>query len=89
MITSKGAVGVTGSGFIVLAGTLQAVNCGIEPAAVAILLGVDKFMSEMRAVGNLCGNAVAAVVVGAWDKQIEMKKFKRTLDHPDSVHSVL
>ncbi|MDR2080419.1 MAG: cation:dicarboxylase symporter family transporter, partial [Campylobacteraceae bacterium] len=64
MITSKGAVGVTGSGFIVLAGTLQAVNCGIEPAAVAILLGVDKFMSEMRAVGNLCGNAVAAVVVG-------------------------
>jgi aerobic C4-dicarboxylate transport protein len=89
MITSKGAVGVTGSGFIVLAGTLQAVNCGIEPAAVAILLGVDKFMSEMRAVGNLCGNAVAAVVVGAWDKQIEMKKFKNTLDNPRSVHSVL
>jgi aerobic C4-dicarboxylate transport protein len=89
MLTSKGAVGVTGSGFIVLAGTLQAVNCGIEPAAVAILLGVDKFMSEMRAVGNLCGNAVAAVIVGAWDKQIEMKKFKRTLDNPDSVHSIL
>ncbi|MDR2789774.1 MAG: cation:dicarboxylase symporter family transporter [Campylobacteraceae bacterium] len=89
MITSKGAVGVTGSGFIVLAGTLQAVSCGIEPAAVAILLGVDKFMSEMRAVGNLCGNAVAAVVVGAWDKQIEMKKFKHTLDNPKSVHSIL
>jgi aerobic C4-dicarboxylate transport protein len=89
MLTSKGAVGVTGSGFIVLAGTLQAVDCGIAPAAVAILLGVDKFMSEMRAVGNLCGNAVAAVVVGAWDKQINMKKFKHTLDHPKSVHSVL
>jgi aerobic C4-dicarboxylate transport protein len=89
MLTSKGAVGVTGSGFIVLAGTLQAVDCGIAPAAVAILLGVDKFMSEMRAVGNLCGNAVAAVVIGAWDKQIEMKKFKHTLDHPQSVHSVL
>jgi aerobic C4-dicarboxylate transport protein len=90
MVTSKGAVGVTGSGFIVLAGTLQAVpSYGIPAVAVAILLGVDKFMSEMRAVGNLCGNAVATVVVGAWDKQIDMEKFKYTLDHPDTVHSVL
>jgi aerobic C4-dicarboxylate transport protein len=89
MITSKGAVGVTGSGFIVLAGTLQAVDCGIAPAAVAILLGVDKFMSEMRAVGNLCGNAVATIVIGAWDKQIEMQKFKHTLDHPKNIQSIL
>ena len=42
-------------------------------------------MSEMRAVGNLCGNAVAAVVVGAWDKQIDMEKFKYSLDHPETV----
>ncbi|MDR3177397.1 MAG: cation:dicarboxylase symporter family transporter [Campylobacteraceae bacterium] len=90
MVTSKGAVGVTGSGFIVLAATLQAVpDYGISAAAVAILLGVDKFMSEMRAVGNLCGNAVAAVVVGAWDKQIDMKKFKYTLDNPQTVHSII
>ena len=90
MVTSKGAVGVTGSGFIVLAGTLQAVpDYGVPAVAVAILLGVDKFMSEMRAVGNLCGNAVAAVVVGAWDKQIDMPKFKYTLDHPDTVHSII
>ena len=85
MITSKGAVGVTGSGFIVLAGTLSALGGIIPVVTVAILLGVDKFMSEMRAVGNLCGNAVAAVVVGAWDKQIDMKRFKYALDNPDKV----
>lgn len=85
MVTSKGAVGVTGSGFIVLAGTLSALGGIIPVVTVAILLGVDKFMSEMRAVGNLCGNAVAAVVVGAWDKQIDMKRFKYALDNPDKV----
>ncbi|MDR3346631.1 MAG: cation:dicarboxylase symporter family transporter [Campylobacteraceae bacterium] len=95
MITSKGAVGVTGSGFIVLAGTLQSVldhNTGepiIPAVAVAILLGVDKFMSEMRAVGNLCGNAVATVVVGIWDRQIDIKKFRYTLDNPQTVHSII
>lgn len=85
MVTSKGAVGVTGSGFIVLAGTLSALGGIIPVVTVAILLGVDKFMSEMRAVGNLCGNAVAAVVVGAWDKQIDMERFRYTLDNPDKV----
>ena len=85
MITSKGAVGVTGSGFIVLAGTLSAMGGSIPVATVSVLLGVDKFMSEMRAVGNLCGNAVAAVVVGAWDKQIDMEKFKYALDHPEEI----
>jgi aerobic C4-dicarboxylate transport protein len=90
MVASKGAVGVTGSGFIVLAGTLQSVpHYGIEVSAVAILLGVDKFMSEMRAVGNLCGNAVAAVIVGMWEKQVDMEKFRYTLDNPDSVESVI
>ena len=85
MITSKGAVGVTGSGFIVLAGTLSALGGVIPVVTVAVLLGVDKFMSEMRAVGNLCGNAVAAVVVGAWDKQIDMEKFRYALDNPDKI----
>ena len=85
MITSKGAVGVTGSGFIVLAGTLSAMGGIIPVVTVAVLLGVDKFMSEMRAVGNLCGNAVAAVVVGAWDKQIDMQRFKYCLDNPEEV----
>lgn len=89
MVTSKGAVGVTGSGFIVLAGTLSAMGGAIPVATVSVLLGVDKFMSEMRAVGNLCGNAVAAVVVGAWDKQIDMDKFRYALDHPESVEDAI
>jgi len=89
MVTSKGAVGVTGSGFIVLAGTLSAMGGAIPVATVSVLLGVDKFMSEMRAVGNLCGNAVAAVVVGAWDKQIDMEKFRYALDHPESVEDAI
>ncbi len=69
MITSKGAVGVTGSGFIVLAGTLGALHDVIPVVTVAVLLGVDKFMSEMRAVGNLCGNSVACLIVAIWDKR--------------------
>ncbi len=89
MITSKGAVGVTGSGFIVLAGTLSAMGGVIPVVTVAVLLGVDKFMSEMRAVGNLCGNAVAAVVVGAWDKQIDMERFKYALDHPEEIEDAI
>lgn len=86
MITSKGAVGVTGSGFIVLAGTLQALGTGpgtIPAVTVSTLLGVDKFMSEMRAVGNLCGNAVACMVVSIWDKKIDMDQFRYALDHPE------
>ena len=89
MVTSKGAVGVTGSGFIVLAGTLGAMGGAIPVVTVAVLLGVDKFMSEMRAVGNLCGNAVAAVVVGVWDKKIDMEKFQYALNNPDKIESVI
>ncbi|MCE3037548.1 cation:dicarboxylase symporter family transporter [Helicobacter sp. faydin-H20] len=84
MITSKGAVGVTGSGFIVLAGTLQALGtgAGIPAACVVVLLGVDKFMSEIRACGNLCGNAVACLIVAIWDKKINKKEFYRALENP-------
>ncbi|QKF74215.1 C4-dicarboxylate transport protein [Aliarcobacter faecis] len=87
MVTSKGAVGVTGSGFIVLAGTLGAMGGAIPMVTVAVLLGVDKFMSELRAVGNLCGNAVAAVVVGVWDKKVDIEKFKYALDNPNKIES--
>ncbi|MBZ7988125.1 cation:dicarboxylate symporter family transporter [Campylobacter canadensis] len=84
MVTSKGAVGVTGSGFIVLAGTLSSLGNDLIPVAtVSILLGVDKFMSEMRACGNLCGNSVACVIVAVWNKQIDMDKFRYALDHPN------
>ena len=85
MVTTKGAVGVTGSCFIVLAATLSAMGGSIPVATVSVLLGVDKFLSEMRAGGILCGNAVACVVVAAWDKQIDIKKFRHALNHPESV----
>ncbi|MGG7073609.1 cation:dicarboxylase symporter family transporter [Campylobacter sp. 9BO] len=84
MITSKGAVGVTGSGFIVLAGTLAALpSTGVPVVTVAVLLGVDKFMSEMRAVGNLCGNAVGCMIISIWDKKVDLTQFRYALDHPD------
>lgn len=88
MISSKGAVGVTGSGFIVLAGTLSALTMGdgshiIPAVTVAAILGIDKFLSEMRSVGNLCGNVVACVIVSIWDKRVDMEKFKYALDNPD------
>lgn len=65
LLTSKGAAGVTGSGFIVLAGTLAAVN-GPPVAALALILGIDRFMSEARALTNLVGNALATLVVARW-----------------------
>ncbi len=88
MISSKGAVGVTGSGFIVLAGTLSALTMGdgthlIPAVTVAAILGIDKFLSEMRSVGNLCGNVVACVMVSIWDKRVDMEKFRYALDNPD------
>jgi aerobic C4-dicarboxylate transport protein len=71
LVSSKGAAGVTGSGFITLAATLSAVP-GIPVAGLVLILGVDRFMSEARALTNLVGNAVATLVVakweGAWDE---------------------
>ena len=66
LLTSKGAAGVTGSGFIVLAGTLAAVQGGPPVAALALILGIDRFMSEARALTNLVGNTVATLVVAKW-----------------------
>jgi aerobic C4-dicarboxylate transport protein len=65
LLTSKGAAGVTGSGFIVLAATLSAVG-HVPVAGLALILGIDRFMSEARALTNLVGNAVATIVVGLW-----------------------
>jgi aerobic C4-dicarboxylate transport protein len=66
LLTSKGAAGVTGSGFIVLAGTLASVHGGPPVAALALILGIDRFMSEARALTNLVGNALATLVVARW-----------------------
>jgi aerobic C4-dicarboxylate transport protein len=70
LITSKGAAGVTGSGFITLAAVLPVVGT-IPVAALALILGIDRFMSEARAITNLIGNAVATIVVAKWEKEID------------------
>ncbi|HSN14172.1 MAG TPA: C4-dicarboxylate transporter DctA [Anaeromyxobacteraceae bacterium] len=83
MITSKGATGVTGSGFITLAATLAVVP-GIPVAGMALILGIDKFMSEARAITNHVGNCVAAVVLASWEKELDWGKFHDELGrgHP-------
>jgi aerobic C4-dicarboxylate transport protein len=78
LLTSKGAAGVTGSGFITLAATLPAVG-HIPVAAIALILGIDRFMSEGRAITNIIGNAVATIVVAKWEKEIDMKLAKETI----------
>lgn len=78
LLTSKGAAGVTGSGFITLAATLPAVG-HIPVVAITLILGIDRFMSEGRALTNLIGNAVATVVVAKWEKEIDMGLAKRTI----------
>jgi aerobic C4-dicarboxylate transport protein len=80
LLTSKGAAGVTGSGFIVLAATLSAVG-GIPVAGLALILGIDRFMSEARALTNLVGNGVATVVVGKWTGDLDTNRMAAVLDH--------
>ncbi|MDB4985081.1 MAG: dctA1, partial [Myxococcaceae bacterium] len=70
MLTSKGASGVTGAGFVTLAATLQAVP-GIPVAALGLLVGVDRFMSECRAITNLIGNGVATIVISRWEHEVD------------------
>src|SRR5947209_14399614 len=81
MITSKGASGVTGAGFVTLAATLAIVP-DIPIQSIAILLGIDKFMSECRALTNLVGNGVATVVISRWEGELDPVKLHDTLAHP-------
>ena len=78
LVASKGAAGVTGSGFIVLAATLSAVG-HLPVAGLALILGIDRFMSEARALTNLVGNAVATVVVAKWVKEMDNDKLASEL----------
>jgi len=80
LLTSKGAAGVTGSGFVVLAATLASVGT-IPVASIALILGVDRFMSEARALTNLVGNGVATVVIAKWEDALDEDRMRRTLDH--------
>lgn len=79
MITSKGAAGVTGSGFIVLASTLTAIH-KIPVEGLAFLLGVDKFMSEARAITNLIGNSVATIVISKSEHDFSEPNMENTLE---------
>ena len=83
LLTSKGAAGVTGSGFVTLAATLASVS-HIPIAGLALLIGVDRFMSEARALTNLCGNAVAMVVVAMWEGAFDRSKAGAILLKPGS-----
>ncbi len=79
MLTSKGASGITGAGFITLAATLAAIRPELVPG-MAIVLGIDKFMSECRALTNLTGNGVACVVVSWWEGELDRTKLTRGLN---------
>jgi aerobic C4-dicarboxylate transport protein len=78
LLTSKGAAGVTGSGFIVLAATLPTVG-HIPVAAIALIFGIDRFMSEGRAITNIIGNTVATIVVAKWEKEIDLPTAKKLI----------
>ncbi len=81
MLSSKGAAGVSGAGFITLAATLAVVP-EIPIAGMTLILGIDRFMSECRALTNLCGNAVATVVVAHWEKQLNEERLNTVLNQP-------
>lgn len=79
LVTSKGAAGVTGSGFIVLAATLASVG-SVPVAGIALILGIDRFMSEARALTNLIGNGVATLVVAKWCGELDEQQLHRELN---------
>jgi aerobic C4-dicarboxylate transport protein len=82
LLTSKGAAAVTGGGFITLAATLSAVG-NIPVAGLTLLLGVDRFMSEARAITNLIGNGVASVAVSRWEGELDTAKAQSVLAGTD------
>jgi aerobic C4-dicarboxylate transport protein len=88
MVTSKGAAGVTGSGFIVLASTLTAMNGVIPIEGLALLLGVDRFMSEARAITNFIGNGVATIWIANNEGEFDRKKMDYAFGHIDETEDI-
>ncbi len=78
LLTSKGAAGVVGSAFLVLTATIATLDF-LPVAGMALLLGIDRFLAEMRSVTNFIGNGVAAVAVGKWEDSVDMEKFRRVI----------
>jgi aerobic C4-dicarboxylate transport protein len=87
MLSSKGASGVTGAGFITLAATLSVVP-GIPIESLAILVGIDRFMSECRALTNLVGNGVATVVISRWEKEVTPEQLRANMQPPNDIARV-
>jgi aerobic C4-dicarboxylate transport protein len=87
LLTSKGAAGVTGSGFVTLAATFAAIPT-IPVAGLALILGIDRFMSEARAITNLIGNGVATVVVSKWENELDEARMKQVLASKDGQYAV-
>src|SRR5262249_36460900 len=81
-----GAAGVTGSGFIVLAATLASVGT-IPVASIALILGVDRFMSEARALTNLIGNGIATIVVSRWEGALDLDRLRQVLNNDTSAEA--
>ncbi|WP_155414829.1 dicarboxylate/amino acid:cation symporter [Neorhizobium galegae] len=89
MLSSKGAAGITGAGFITLAATLSVVP-SVPVAGMALILGIDRFMSECRALTNLVGNAVATVVVARWENELDPTQFAAAMaGNVDAENAVL
>jgi aerobic C4-dicarboxylate transport protein len=82
MLTSKGAATVTGGGFITLAATLATMNGKVPVAGMVLILGIDRFMSEARAITNLFGNTVATMFVAWWEGTLDVRKAHAVLDQP-------
>src|SRR5258708_38581305 len=87
IVTSKGASGVTGAGFVTLAATLAAMP-SVPVQSLALLVGVDRFMSECRAITNLIGNGVATVVISRWEGEISPAQLRAALHSASPVNAV-
>jgi aerobic C4-dicarboxylate transport protein len=87
LIASKGAAGVTGAGLVTLAASLQAfeANSAIPAVGIALIVGIDRFMSEARAITNTIGNGIGTLVVAKWQNQLDTKRLKEVLDNPSLV----
>jgi aerobic C4-dicarboxylate transport protein len=88
MLTSKGASGVTGAGFVTLAGTLAAADARLIPG-LAIIFGIDKFMSEVRALTNIIGNGVATIAVSVWEGELDRAKMAAALSDSDAEEAIV
>jgi len=85
LISSKGAAGVTGAGLVTLAASLSAFGGPIPAVGIALLVGIDRFMSEARALTNLIGNGVATMVIARWQGDLDRERFRQVLDEPDLI----